>query len=340
MVCYANDSLKMTLIVCLMIGTSVSPNLAMDLIYEVITGWTRLFQEVLTFKEVLSSHLSPCMKPYLRNLRDDYIGLLKSGGSGPANAQISLVSRIARSLLLHFLTVRGFLLEVEMLVNLMMHSILPEKVGIGAMSGSSSDIPRQIISIEDGNKLRYDDGSVQIVGLGSGVAGALAGGLMRLAITAQGGIKSAAGGNGAAASGGSSTSAASTRGSGIAGCGFMALCTNPRSNEAGKLGQIGTVPDSSPMASSYSAYSSSNTQIDLVYVPSFPIAVCLETVISLFLSDRATDVMAMGLGGVDAVKTIYTCVIYTVSTLLHQAFAVESNVRYDFPANLKYVLTV
>lgn len=306
--------------------------MAMDLIYEVISGWTRLFQEVLAFREVLSSHLSPCMKPYLRNLRDDYVVLLKSGGSAPANAQISLVGRIARSLLLNFLTVRGFLLEAEMLVNLMMHSVLPEKMGIGAMSASGEQ-PRQIIGIDDGNKLRYDDGSVQIVGLGSGVAGALAGGLMRLAITAQGGIKSAAGGASSATSGSSSGGAASTRGSGVAGWGVLALSTRPPPVEGYRSG--GNL-EGSPMASSYSAYSSSSSPSDVVFVPSYPIAVCLEIILSLFLSDRATDIMAMGLGGVDAIKTIYTSVIHTVGILLNEAFAIESNVRYGVCFLLSY----
>lgn len=296
--------------------------MAMDLIYEVISGWKRLFQEVAAFRAILSSHLSPCMKPYLRNLRDDYLVVLKSGGSGPSNSQTSLVVRIARSLLLNFMTVRGFLLEVEMLVNLMMHSILPEKMGIGAML-SGTEVPRQIIGIDDGNKLRYDDGSVQIVGLGTGVAGALAGGLMRLAISAQGGIKSAAAGAGGSSSSGGSHSSA--RGSGLAGSGFLALCTNP--GGPSKLSPGSGVADSSPMANSYSAYSSNSGANDIVYVPSYPIAVCLETVMALFLSDRATDVMAMGLGGVDAVKTIYTSVIHTVSTLLNEAFAVDNNVR-------------
>jgi hypothetical protein len=311
-------------------GTTVPPNLAMELIYEVILGWKRLFQEVASFKDVLSSHISPCMKPYLRSLREDYLAVLRSGGSGPSNSQISLVVRIARSLLLNFLTVRGFLLEVEMLVNLMMHSILPEKMG-GGSSLPGGEMPRQIVGVEDGNKLRYDDGSVQIVGLGSGVAGALAGGLMRLAITAQGGMKSAAGGaGGGGGSGGGGGNAASSRGSGVAGWGFIALCTNPQAVSPRLVGS-GGVSDGSPMAS-YSAFGSSSSgssaAADIVFVPSYPIAVCLETIMALFLSDRATDVMVMGLGGVDAVKTIYTSVIQTVSTLMNEAFAVECNVRY------------
>ena len=312
--------------------------MAMDLILEVIQGWKRLFQEVLAFREVLSSHVSPSLKPYLRSLREDYLSVLKSGGPGSSNSQISLVVRIARSLLLNFLTVRGFLLEVEMLVNLMMHSILPERMGSGAAL-INEDSPRQIIGIDDSNKLRYDDGSVQIVGLSSGVAGALAGGLMRLAISAQGGIKSAAGGGGTGATVGSAASSvASSRGSGNAGWGFLALCVNPTNMNADRIGilQNPSAVDDSP-AASYSAFGSHslpNDSQDLVYVPTFPIAVCLETVMSLLLSDRATDIMAMGLGGVDAIKTIYSSVISTVTILLNKAFAVDCNVR-DFELAVK-----
>ena len=310
--------------------------MAMDLILEVVSGWKRVFLEVPTFKEILSTSVSPCVKPFLRSLREDYFATLKTNGATAANAQVSQVVRIARTLLNNFLTVRGFLLEAEMLVNLMMHSILPEKMGNGSAAVIGGDgNGRQIIGIEEGNKLRYDDGTFQIVGIGTGVA-ALAGGLKWLASQAGGGIKGVTTGSGQGSSGtnGMSGGGGTSRGSGSAGIGFLALCiAPPPTSTVTQLGISSTVGGSS--ANSYSALGSNNStaagggggNTDIVFVPSFPIAICLETILALFLSDRATDVMVMGLGGSDAIKTIYAAVLTAVGALLNEAFAVESNVR-------------
>jgi hypothetical protein len=308
-------------------GASVAPNMAMDLILEVVSGWKRVFLEVPAFKEILSTSVSPCVKPFLRSLRDDYFSALKTNGAAAANAQVSQVVRIARTLLTSFLTVRGFLLEAEMLVNLMMHSILPEKMGNGSAVIGGDGSGRQIIGIEEGSKLRFDDGTFQIVGIGTGVA-ALAGGLKWLASQAGGGIKGVASG-GPGSAGASVSGGGTSRGSGAAGIGFLALCIAPPPTSA--VTQLGlTSGVSAGTANSYSALGSnavSGAGADVVFVPSFPIAICLETILALFLTDRATDVMVMGLGGSDAIKTIYAAVLTAVGALLNEAFAIESNVR-------------
>lgn len=297
----------------------------MDLIYEAVNGWRRLFLEVTVFRSLLSQCISSSVKPFLRSLREDYITTLKTTGAASSNAQVSLVVKIARSLLLNFLGVRGFLLEAEMLVNLMMNSILPEKLG----NGSAAAEGRQIVAIEDGNKLRYDDGSIQIIGLGTGVA-AIAGGLMRLAIQAGGGIKSVGAGVGVGSGQTGQVGAAYLRGSGVAGQGFIAVSTalpnaTSRYFICGPNG-LGDVLDTS--ANSYSALGSSSGGSDVAYIPTYPIAACLETVLGLFLSDRACDIMAVGLGGDDALRTIYTSIINRTCTFLTEALGVESNVRY------------
>lgn len=163
-----------------------------------------------------------------------------------------------------------------MIVNLMMHSILPEKMGNGVavLAGEGT---KQVVGIEDGNKLRFEDGTFQIVGIGTGVA-ALAGGLKWLASQAGGGIKGSGDRN--QFDNGRDRNSALFRGSGVAGVGFIALCTSPPPSIATTIaatsgsGFTGFTPTSS-LANTYSALGSNTptgASADVVYVPSYPIA--------------------------------------------------------------------
>lgn len=82
-----------------------------------------------------------------------------------------------------------------------------------------------------------------------------------------------------------------------------------------------------PASLQSSGAGSTNGANGVVFIPSHPAGVALEAVLAMFMTDDFCCVIARGENGGEALPTILTSVVLTVSIMLAESLAVESNIK-------------
>jgi hypothetical protein len=273
----------------------VNPTSALDLLHAVLSGWPHLFLFNLTFKSLLKHPVCTSLIPLLKTLQEDYINTIKQKGSSPnslsavsPSVMTSRVVKLARCILLDYQHCPDLVLEIETITTCLVHTLQPER-GLDIMV---RQLPNSSSLLGDGSNNRDQKGvpSSQDGGNSSRHDDQAGGLISRLAISKNNnppGISTVSGG--IPSKGGS----------------VLALAA--------------LIPPSMQSTVSNSG--------GVVFIPSHPAGVALEAVLAMFMSDDICCVIARGENGQDALPTILTSVVLTVSCMLAESLAVESNIR-------------
>lgn len=108
-------------------GVTLSVTHALDLVYDAISGWKELFQVIQPFKAIVKDYVCPALCPLLKGLQADFLTLSFKNGLPSAAALSSRVVRMARTLLLDFVTPNDMLEEFDLIVTLMVHVLQPDR---------------------------------------------------------------------------------------------------------------------------------------------------------------------------------------------------------------------
>eukprot|EP01038_Epipyxis_sp_PR26KG_P018236 gene18236-25652_t len=126
-------------------GVVVPQSFALDLMFEILDGWKYLFYRVSSFKALLHSVICPALKPLLKNLQDEHISATIRVGLTAAAALTARIVRIARIIILNFLS-EDLFVDFELLIILLIHSLQPDRGSIALPT-----------SLMDENKSKGDD---------------------------------------------------------------------------------------------------------------------------------------------------------------------------------------
>ena len=261
---------------------------ALDLLSDVLQGWRHLFQNIPSFKSKLKGIIVPCIKPLLRNLREDYTTNLRQQ-SAHTNSMTTRVVRIVRCLLLLFLDT-SFALEAEALISLMVHTLQPERGG--SSFAELSALARQFPTFEDINLFHKLNRSEDSLGVGGHI-------MSRLTNAKPSPVGSSG----------------PVMRSGVSGTGFLFLGSPGYSSGGGGSTHGG--------AGGPGAFGCVSTAI----IPAHPAGVCLEALLSLLLSDGLLERFGSSPEGETALVVAMTSLSVTVTSLISEAFAIDSNVR-------------
>lgn len=264
-----------------------------------MSGWPHLFLFNSTFKGLLKHPVCTSLVPLLKTLQEDYVTSIRQRGnnSNPTISPSLTTSRIvklARCILLDYQHSPDLVLEMETITTCLVHTLQPER-GLDIMV---RQLPNSNSLLADGSNNRDQKG---LPNLPDGNPSARhddqspAGLISRLAISKNNnspGISTVSGG------------IPSKGGSVLA---LAALI--PASMQSSGIG------------------SSNNGSNGVVFIPSHPAGVALEAVLAMFMNDDLCCVIGRGENGEDALPTILTSVVLTVSCMLSESLAVESNIK-------------
>jgi hypothetical protein len=297
----AIHSLSVPLPLSLSVDVPVNCGAALDLLHAVISGWPHLFLFHPTFKVLLKHPICTSIIPLLKTLQEDYLttirqrGALSSSAAAASGAlspstMTTRVVKVARCILLDFQHSADFVLEIETITTCLVHTIQPER-GLDVMV---RQLPASGSLLGDGSNNREQKGM-----------------------------------NGQ--DGNSSSKHEDQSGGGL----ISRLAISKSSNPPGISMISGGIPSKGGSLLALAALipvsmqsSGSSASAGVVYVPAHPAGVALEAVLAMFLTDDLCCVIARGDNGQDALPTILTSVVLTVSCMLSEALAVEHNIRW------------
>jgi hypothetical protein len=119
-------------------GVTVPVAFALDVMYELLSGWKFLFTRVQSFKSLLHSCIFPALKPLLKNLQEDFIMMTVKHGLTTASSLSTRIVRIARYILLNLYCVDLFG-DMELALTLLVHALQPNRNGNSANDFTSNN---------------------------------------------------------------------------------------------------------------------------------------------------------------------------------------------------------
>lgn len=108
-------------------GVTIPQSFALDLMHDALTGWKRLFQTLEPYKAIIKDSICPALKPLLQQLQEDFIHSCGKSTVQVSAALTSRVVRIARCIILDFVT-SDIVNECTFLITLLTHSLQPDRM--------------------------------------------------------------------------------------------------------------------------------------------------------------------------------------------------------------------
>lgn len=274
-----------------LLDITVNAGAALDLLHAVLSGWPHLFLFNSTFKALLKHPICTSLIPLLKTLQEDYVAAIRGRGSAQNSVSLSPAMMITRIVKVARCIILDFQHSPDFVLEIetITTCLVHTIQPERGLDVMVRQLPNSTSLLGDGSNNR-ERGVSGSDGAPSSKHDEQTGGLIsRLAITKN-----------------NNSPGISTISGGIP------------SKGGSVLSLAGLIPAS---------MQSSNAISGVVYIPAHPAGVALEAVLAMFLTDDLCCVIARGENGQDALPTILTSVVLTVSCMLAESLAVESNIR-------------
>jgi hypothetical protein len=289
-------------------GVTLALPFALDLIYDIIFGWKSLFQCIAPFQKLLQTGICPAIRPLLKCLQEDFVFTAGRNGVASAAGLTSRVVRVARCLLLDFVAPAGLMDEMDTLITLMVHSLQPNRGG-----GASIGIGMGIGFLDHGPSSGQGDYFGGGGGGGGGGIGNAAGVVLSML---NGGNK-----NPNAVPLSNSSASSQPRGCGVVLSGPSCLHLAPcYSNQTNRMSGAG---GSAGAGGGSNVDKGDRDRNNAQQIPAHPAGVCLEALLSFFLSSVPNELARSG--RLPALGRAMTTTLVSVSSVLICGFSVDSN---------------
>ena len=313
-------------------NVSVPQSFALDILFDILNNdqWKKLFMFVPIFRSLLKDFVCPSIRPLLRELQDEYVANSLKVGQTIAAAFASRVVRLARSVIIGFLSLKELLPEIDLLLTLLVHSLQPDR-GDWSNSNSNQGAPSPANYNKKQKNLKNasesassgDNSSSLRSRLEEVTSSILPGGTLMFRLTGiapsaapgnKGISSSASSASSAATSSANKTSASNPSSLSALGGFYITLQSNLNPNNSSLQNILGTMAQINGMSSGSST------------IPSHPAALCLEALLAFVVSSSMLHLLVYE----DGLKLLETVLINTslsVSLMLTAAIGIESNAR-------------
>lgn len=269
-------------------GLNVQSNYAFDVLDFMFSGWKRLFSTDAKLLELTKTHVFSALKPQLQNMQSNFSTDVVNLGVTHAASQCYRVVRLARCFLLDFAHA-DFVEELDIIITLMIHSLTSDH--------TSLDSGEVEVDVNEGS-------GNSLIGAGAALLGGLTGGF-------QGGLQRLTG---------NSLGSSRGDGGGSAGIGGMGKSKSLRNCYLVLSSSNNFTDGASSPSSPQDHVDSSNLKI-----LSHPAGLCLEALLSFFLSDIFSFVNLQNGNSLLISSMINSAV--SASTLLSKALSLQRNVN-------------
>ncbi len=281
-------------------GVTIPQSFALDLMHDALTGWKKLFQTLEPYKAIIKESICPALKPLLQQLQEDFIHSCGKSTVQASAALTSRVVRIARCIMLDFIT-SDIVNECTFLMTLLTHSLQPDRMNsdpkilksasstsnTSSISGSHHASP--VKAKEAPTTSLFQDASIL---LNKGVGGLMS--TLNIPIPP-----------------------AIVKGS-----------------NAANLNQAEVPMQMLVLSASRFIHSkSSDSAVSGIEIPSHPAGVCLEALISFFLSPIPESLCLASPASIQSILALIDTCVACVCNLICGSLSIESNLK-DFEDSL------
>ena len=281
-------------------GVTIPQSFALDLMHDALTGWKKLFQILQPYKAMIKESICPALKPLLQQLQEDFIHSCGKSTVQVSAALTSRVVRIARCIMLDFIT-GDIVNECTFLMTLLTHSLQPDRMNSDPKilkSASSTSNTSSISGSHHASPIKakeapatslFQDASIL---LNKGVGGLMS--TLNIPIPP-----------------------AIVKGS-----------------NAGNLNQVEVPMQMLVLSASRFIHSkSSDSTGSGIEIPSHPAGVCLEALISFFLSPIPESLCFASPASIQSILALIDTCVACVCNLICGSLSMESNLK-DFEDSL------
>jgi len=107
-------------------GVNLPRLLALDFLYDIISHWRFLFQQVHFFRALLAECIIPAIKPLVKRLQQDHVLVASHHGPSIAATFTSRACKLVRCLLLNYCSSDLFA-DMEFFIVILVHSLQPDR---------------------------------------------------------------------------------------------------------------------------------------------------------------------------------------------------------------------